>query len=151
MLLSSLVTILHTSSLQIDPTALHLYIKKISRLFLSETQRSTDELNLRKFLTVMKEVNSRLGPSLDLIVELWKHFSSETAINSSCRLKTMTLDGQTSIPATSSDWLEMMENISELGKPTSFMMFVQICHYNLLSWKNNPGNLSQKYSRVLVL
>ena len=136
MLLSSLATILHNSSLHIDPKALHHYIKKISGLFLSE---SADELKLRKFLTVMKQVNIRLEPSRDLIVDLWKHFSTETAINSSCRLKTMTLDDQTSIPASSSSWLEMVENISELSQPTSFMMFVQICQLNLVSWKNNPG------------
>ena len=74
-----------------------------------------------------------------MIVDLWKHFSSETVINSSCRLKTKTLDGQTSIPASSSSWLEMVEKISELNQPSSFMMFVQICHQNLLNWKNNPG------------
>ena len=139
MLLSSLVTVLHSSSLQIDPTELQLYIKKMSRSFLSEIQRSPDELKLRKFLTVLKHVNTKVESSLELIVDLWKHFSSETAINSSCRLKSMTLDGQTSIPASSSAWLEMVENISELSQPSSFMMFVQICHQNLINWKNNPG------------
>ena len=139
MLLSSLVTVIHSSSLQIDPTHLHRYLRSISRSFLSGIQRSPDELRLRKFLTVLKHINTRVDPSLDLIVALWNHFSSETVINSSCRLKTMTLDGQTIIPASSSSWLEMVENISELSQPTSFMMFVQICQLNLVSWKNNRG------------
>ena len=147
MFVSSFVTLLHSSDLQVDDNdraSIHRFIKKISKSFLKEIQRSPDELRLRTFLTVLRHVGSKIGPSLDVLTDLWKYFSSESTINNSCRLKTMTLDGQTSIPVSSSAWLEMIENISQMKQPSSFMIFVQICHQSLTTWRNNLSDGRQR-------
>ena len=140
MFLSSLVSLLHSSDLQLDATdqvSTCKFNKKIFKNVLKEIQSSPDELKLRTFLTVVRHVSDKTGPSLDILTDLWKYFSSELTINNSCRLKSMTLDGQTSIPASSTAWLEMIENISHLNQPTSFMIFVQICQQALVTWRNN--------------
>ena len=85
----------------------------------------------------LQSIVSKTGPSLDILSELWKYFSQPSAINSSCRLKTMTLDGTTSIPSSSTSWLELITTISDYNDPSSFIMFVQLCSSSLASWRNN--------------
>ena len=138
MFISSLVTLLDSYNFIEDfKIQIQNYAKKATKQFLNEVNQKPAEAKLRMFLKFLQSIVSKTGPSLDILSELWKYFSQPSAINSSCRLKTMTLDGTTSIPSSSTSWLELITTISDYNDPSSFIMFVQLCSSSLASWSNN--------------
>ena len=116
------------------------YLKRSTKKFLSNTDQRPSEAKLRTFLKMLLHVTSKIGPSLDILSETWKFFSQTTSMNSSCRLKTMTLEGSTSIPATTTAWLETVLNISAAADPSSFTMFAQLCSRAVGVWTNNTAS-----------
>eukprot|EP00092_Neocalanus_flemingeri_P021533 GFUD01023355.1.p1 GENE.GFUD01023355.1~~GFUD01023355.1.p1 ORF type:complete len:1140 (-),score=265.99 GFUD01023355.1:67-3486(-) len=140
MFLSSFLSLLHASGYVFDKPvkdSIFKSLKKILKSFLTEMEAKYEEAKLRTFLCVISSVFSIIGPSLDVLDELWKFFSQIPRLNNSCRLKAMTLEGSTSIPSSSSSWLSHIQNLPSLQEPPSFMMFVQIAEQSLESWKNN--------------
>ena len=140
--LSSIVTLLHSSqSLTEDSKQpIQNFVKKVVKNSLSEVTVKPEESRLRLFLRSLQIIMDKIGPSLEIISELWKHFSQITVINSSCRLKDMTLIGTTSIPSSSAKWLEVIHNIEDNtihGDPNSFVMFSQLCSCSIQFWNNN--------------
>jgi len=154
MFLSSFLSLLHASGFEFTKPvkdAIFRSLKLMLKTFLSKMEVECDEAKLRTFLKVLSSVFSFIGPSLDILDELWKFFSQIPRLNSSCRLKAMTLEGSTSIPASSSAWLSQVENISTLQEPSSFLMLVQLAEQSLESWKNNSENGSTpKEPKILI-
>ena len=154
MFLSSFLSLLHASGFPFDKPvkdSIFKTLKKILKAFFSSMEVDSDEAKIRTFLTVVSSVFSVVGPSLDILDELWKFFSQIPRLNSSCRLKAMTLEGSTSIPSSSSAWLNQVQKISSAQELTSFLMFVQLAEQSLHSWKNNcePGQ-TPKEPKVFV-
>ena len=108
MFLSSFLSLLHASGFEFDKLVKDNIFKSLKiflKGFFSDMEAKSDEAQLRTFLKVISSVFSIVGPSLDILDELWKFFSQIPRLNSSCRLKAMTLEGSTSIPGSSSAWL----------------------------------------------
>ena len=96
------------------------------------------------FLNVMVNVSNKIGPSLKILSELWKYFSQIPSINSSCRLKSMTLDGSTSIPTTTSSWLDLILTIGHTSDPSSFTLFSLLVSQAVNNWTNNSATKEVK-------
>ena len=138
--LNSVVTLLHTSEAAVSEEArqqIHNFVRKVVKNVLSESTVKPEESRFRLFMKSLQKITEKIGPSLDILSELWKHFSQITVINSSCRLKDMTLIGTTSIPSSSLSWLEVVTNIKDHGDPNSFIIFTQLSSFSINYWNNN--------------
>ena len=111
---------------------------KVSRKFLKMTFASLEaepsEERLRLVVEFSLSLQSATGPSLDIMEEMWKFFSSSQRLNSACRLNKMTLVGTTSptwvagptgaggrVATTNTTWLQ------ETAGPTSTRGFFRFC------------------------
>ena len=154
MLLSSLLSLLNASGFAFDKPMKDKIFKSIKvtlKAFLGTMELDCNESKLRTFLAVHSSVFCIIGPSLDILDELWKFFSQISRLNSACRLKVMTMEGSTSIPATSTAWLNQVQSLSSVKDPTSFLMFVQLAEQSLQWWNNNcePGQPA-KESKIFI-
>ena len=144
MLLSSLTSILGPFHEANDKNQAQSFYRKLTKQFFADSSQRPSESKLRMFLNVMVNVSSKIGPSLDILSELWKFFSQITSINSSCRLKTMTLEGSTSIPATTSSWLDLVLTLGQTQDPSSFSLFSLLVSLAITSWTNNAATKEVK-------
>ena len=144
MLLSSLMSVLGSFHETNGKNQAQTFFRKLTKQFFSDYGQKLSESRLRMFLNVMVNVTDKIGPSLDILSELWKFFSQITSINSSCRLKTMTLEGSTSIPATTSSWQELVETLGHIPDPSSFNLFSLLVNMAITSWTNNAASKEVK-------
>ena len=145
MLLSSLVSVLGPLYQETNEKLLaQTFFRKLTKKFFADSSKKLSEENIRMFLNVMVNVSNKIGPSLEILSELWKYFSQIPSINSSCRLKSMTLDGSISIPTTTSSWLDLILTIGHTSDPSSFTLFSLLVSQAVTKWTNNSATKEVK-------
>ena len=84
-----------------------------------------------------------MPPTLDLVSDIWKIFSKASMLNSTFRLKTMTMDGAACLPKSPSLWLAQIQNLDTAGtaSPTSFVTLLKIGATSLARWTRDRPRL----------
>ena len=88
---------------------------------------------------IISSIANRSPPSPHLVSDIWKIFSKASMLNSTFRLKTMTMDGAACLPKSPSLWLAQIQNLDTTGNagtssPTSFVTFLKIVATSLARW-----------------
>ena len=146
-LTTSLMSIVHhqPATHSLPDTALHKTLRQKLRPLVKKMETSFDEEHLRSVLQIVSTIADRSAPSLDLVSDIWKIFSKASMLNSTFRLKTMTMDGAACLPKSPSLWLAQIQNLDTTGNtgtgsPTSFVTFLKIVDASLARWtRDRPG------------
>ena len=113
----------------------HKTLRQRLRPLFKKMETAFDEEHLRAVLQIVLSIADSSPPSLDLVSDIWKIFSKANILNSTFRLKTMTMDGAACLPKSPSLWLSQIQNLdTATTSPTSFVTFLKIVDTSLAHW-----------------